>query len=98
MTLIRIMLTALVLFGIVFSAHADEEQDKPKAQGWDMVSDTVAQTFNKANALLTGNLDLKMALNKPASGDEFTRNAIGQKVPKGTAVKSAGSLHSDQPL
>ena len=88
----------LMAAGLCLQAFADEERDKPKAQGWDMVSDTVATTFNKANALVSGNLELKMSLDKPGTGQEFTRNAIGQKVPKNTATKSAGSLHNDEPL
>ncbi len=97
--MIRLVIIAvLIISGACIMSYADEEQDKPKAQGWDMVSDTVATTFNKANALLSGNLDLRMSVHKPANTEEFTRNAIGQKVPKNTSVKSAGSLHNDEPL
>ena len=91
------IITALLLIaGTCIPAYAEE--DKPKAQGLDMVSDTVTTVFNKANALLEGKLDITMSKDEPRNEDAFTRNAIGQKVPKATAVKSAGALHNDQPL
>ena len=86
---------ALLFIGISNPVYADDQQ---KAQGLDMVSDTVATAFNKANALLAGNLDITMSPDKPATEEQFTTNAIGQRVPKTTAVKSSGSLHNDQPL
>lgn len=63
-----------------------------------MVSDTVAAAFSKANALLSGNLDITMSLEGPDTEEQFTTNVLGQRVPKSTAVKSAGSLHNDEPL
>lgn len=89
-------MAVLIIVGLSFSAHADEE--KQEAKGLDMVSDTVATAFNKANALLAGKLDITMSLEKPNTEEQFTTNAIGQRVPKSTAVKSAGSLHDDQSL
>lgn len=75
-----------------------EQKQQPDAKGLDMVSDTVASVFSKANALLAGNLEITMSKDKENAEDKYTRNAIGQKVPKSTAVKSAGSLHNDEPL
>ena len=92
----KIIVIVMLVVGVCGLAYADEE--KQKAQGLDMVSDTVATAFNKANALLAGNLDFTMSLDKPNTEEQFTTNALGQKVPKATAVKSAGSLHSDQSL
>ncbi len=89
------LVSALLLIGVSIIAYADDEQ---KAQGLDMVSDTVATAFNKANALLAGKLDITMSLEKPDTEEQFTTNAIGQKVPKASAIKSSGSLHNDQPL
>lgn len=84
------------LFAVtVMPCCADDEQ---KAQGLDMVSDTVATTFNKVNALLEGKLEVTMSPDKTDTVEEFTTNAIGQKVPKTSAIKSSGSLHNDQPL
>ena len=92
------ILTILIV-GACVSSYAEETgQDEQKAQGLDMVSDTVKTALSKANALLTGNLDITMSLDKPNTEEQFTRDAIGRKVPKSTAVSSAGSLHNDQPL
>ncbi len=85
----------LITAGLSLPAHAEE---KKPAQGLDMVSDTVAAAFNKANALLSGNLDVTMSLEKPDTREESTTNALGQRVPKSTAIRSAGSLHNDDPL
>lgn len=87
----------LITAGLCLSAQA-EEKEAAKAKGLDMVSDTVATAFSKANALLSGNLDVTMSLEKPDTREQSTTNAIGQRVPKSTAIKSAGSLHNDEPL
>ena len=85
----------LITAGLCFSAQA---QGEDAAKGLDMVSDTVAAAFSKANALLSGSLDITMSLERPDTEKQFTTNALGQRVPKSTAVKSAGSLHNDEPL
>lgn len=90
-----VIAAVLITAGLCFSAKAEE---KEAAKGLDMVSDTVTAAFSKANALLSGNLDITMSLEKPDTGEQFTTNALGQKVPKSTALKSAGSLHNDEPL
>ena len=85
-----------LIIGLCVQAYAaDEKQD---AKGLDMVSDTVSTVFNKANALLSGNLEVTMSKDKADTSGQYTTNAIGQRVPKATAVKSAGSLHGDDPL
>jgi hypothetical protein len=97
-----IMMAALTFWAIPSSeVFADDKSgsDGPpdRTVNWDMVSDTVSTTFNKANAILSGNLDVEM--DKPQQDKvEYTTNAIGQRVPKATAVKAAGSLHNDEPL
>ena len=107
----RELVFALIFMGIYcLTAHAEEKQQvkeqkpveqqkqQPDAKGLDMVSDTVASVFDKANALLSGNLEVTMDKEKENTAVQYERNAIGQKVPKSTAVKSAGSLHNDEPL
>ncbi len=79
----------------VVSAYAEEED---KVKGLDIVSDTVSTAFDKVNALLAGKLEITMAPDAPDNKDQFTTDATGRRVPKATAVKSAGSLHNDQPL
>jgi type II secretory pathway pseudopilin PulG len=99
------ILIMLIIGTTVLPSYAEEkaqkdqkDQKEQKAQGLDMVSDTVAAVFGKANALLAGDLEVTMDKDKTNTEEQFTRNALGQKVPKSTAVGSAGSLHNDQPL
>jgi len=75
-----------------------KQDDRPQQDvKLDMVSDTVAAVFNKANALLAGDLEITMS-SKVEKRDDYTINAMGQRVPKSTAIKAGGSLHNDQPL
>lgn len=92
----KALVVALLVIGPASWSCADENQQK--AKGLDMVSDTVATTFKKATALLEGKLEVTMSLDKTNTTTQFSTNAIGQKVPKATAIKSAGSLHNDEPL
>lgn len=98
----KIAILTMLIIGACASSYAEEktqkEQKEQKAQGLDLVSDTVASVFNKANALLAGDLEVTMDKDNTNTEEQFTRNALGQKVPKSTAVGSAGSLHNDQPL
>lgn len=95
---------ALAIFALIGagSCAADDRPGdaKPKAQGLDMVSDTVAGVFNKANALLSGDLEITMSKDKDieAVKRDFTINAMGQRVPTRTAIKSGSALHTDDPL
>lgn len=95
------LFASIVAVTIAFCGIAGASDDADKKPGsqmnWDMVSDTVATTFDKANALLSGNLDIKMD-KKTEERAGYTVNAIGQRVPRKTAVKAAGSLHNDEPL
>jgi hypothetical protein len=95
-TLLLAVLTVIVSFSRV---EAEEEKGPPpdRTVNWDMVSDTVATTFDKANAILSGNLEVDMEQPKKDRA-EYTTNSIGQRVPKSTAVKAAGSLHNEEPL
>jgi len=99
------MLAVLIAAAFV-PAYADENQadskktDQQKAQGLDMVSDVVSSTFSKANALLAGDLEVTMSRDEDMSKIEkqYTTNALGQKVPKQSAVRGAGSLHERERL
>lgn len=70
---------------------------QPEAKNLDLVSDVVADAFAKTNALLTGNLEITMD-RKTDKRDDYTINALGQRVPKSTAIRSGSSLHNDDPL
>ena len=97
----RIAAVILVIAIAGVSAHAEDDPAKPEDEQkvqWDMVSDTVMTTLNKANALIQLKRKLKMTLEKPNTGEQYAINAIGQKVPTRTALKSATSLHNEEPL
>ena len=98
-----------IIFIIILSAAAhaedsgsqqqpqEQKQKPPQEVKLDMVSDTVTTVFSKANAILAGNMEITMP-KKVEDRDSYTINAMGQRVPKATAIKSGGSLHNDQPL
>lgn len=90
---------AIIMFWCA-AAFAGDDKPEPKAQSLDMVSDTVAGCFKKANALLAGELEITMNKDgdKKAAKEDFTINAMGQKVPTRTAIKSGSALHNDDPL
>lgn len=85
----------IVLLGAVVLAYADDAKEEVKL---DMVTDTVNKTAEKVNAFLTGNLDFQVDTRQRSNPNEYTRDAIGRKVPKATAAKSAQSMHNDQPM
>lgn len=93
------ILLGLLIMLVSVSAYAgDKQQDKPQQEvKLDMVSDTVGQVFNKANAILSGDLEVTMS-KKVGKRDDYTINAMGQRVPKATAVNTGGALHNDEPL
>jgi hypothetical protein len=98
----KIALLGFAMMLISISAYADDnqqkQQDKPEQEvKLDMVSDTVGQVFDKANAILSGNLEVTMSP-KVDKRDDYTINAMGQRVPTKTAIKSGGALHNDEPL
>jgi hypothetical protein len=92
----KIALFGLAMMLVSVSAYADDKQPQQEVK-LDMVSDTVGQVFNKANAILSGNLEVTMS-KKVDKRDDYTINAMGQRVPKATAVNTGGALHNDEPL
>jgi hypothetical protein len=65
------------------------KKDKNKVQGVDLVTDATAAVVTKATALVTGNLEVKMEIDNDRAKREqnYTRNALGEKVPKTTVKK-----------
>ena len=92
---IALLWLAMMLMSIL--AYADDKQQQQQEVRLDMVSDTVGQVFSKANAILSGNLEVTMS-KKVDKRDEYTINAMGQRVPKATAINTGGALHNDEPL
>lgn len=81
----RIVMVLVLIAGLSIPAHAEEK----KVKGVEVVTDTVTAVVTKANALLTGNLEITMSedRNKYKNKDNYTLNALGQKVPKSTVTK-----------
>ena len=97
---IILLLCGTAIYAADDKAGSNKPAAEPKAQSLDMVSDTVEGVFNKANALLAGDLEITMSKDKDreAAAKDFTINAMGQKVPTRTAIKSGSALHNDDPL
>lgn len=74
----------------------DTKEKADKFTGVTTVTDAAGSVINKAEALLSGNLEMKMELNKNRSSkDDYTYNAIGQRIPKATATKTGSARHSE---
>ncbi|MBP7056438.1 MAG: hypothetical protein KBB52_06275 [Candidatus Omnitrophica bacterium] len=97
MRLVGTNLIFLILFLFCGFAQASEETDGEKIK-YDYVTDTAKSIVDKATALVTGDLEIQAGPQDRSNPSDYTRDAIGRKVPKSTAVKAGGSLHSDQPL
>ena len=78
------------------TAAAAEKPAEPKVKGLDMVTDVVGDVGNKAVALVSGNLSVEMepGKDKTMNKNDYTYNALGQRVPKKTATKTGGALHN----
>jgi len=90
----RIALCVIMAAGICGMASAADDQEVR----YDYVTDTVSGVVNKAASILTGQTAITVAPDNDGSPDDFTRDALGRRVPRSTAVKSGRSLHNDQPL
>lgn len=87
----------MILFTVMCGSLYAEEKDGGEIR-YDYVTDTAKSVVDKAAALLTGNLDIQAVPETRSNPDDYTRDAIGRRVPKSTAAKSAQSMHSDLPL
>ncbi len=89
---------AMLLLSVLAYAGGNQPKEKPPNEvNFDMVSDTVGQLFGKANAIVSGNIDITMSP-RVDKKDDYTINAMGQRVPKATAINTGGALHNDEPL
>jgi hypothetical protein len=91
---IMIVVMSLAICAVGWAGDDTVSGDKPAEKGVGLVED-VSGVMNKATALLSGNLEMTMELNKNRpSKDDYTYNALGQRVPKRTATKTGGALHN----
>lgn len=91
---------ALFFLLLVFGYDSIVLAEEKKAKGLDMISDTVTAAANKASAILTLNLEVTMDEDKDKYKykDNYTVNAIGQRVPRATSTKTGDALHNERPL
>jgi len=75
----------LIVIALCSLCHA-EDQKAAKVKGLEIVSETANAVVDKADALLTGNLEITMSNKKNQESDKrnYTRDVMGTKVPKNT--------------
>lgn len=73
----------------------DEGSKEPK--GLDVVSDVAVTLIKKTNAFFQGNLEITMPpdVDSNKNKDNYSSNAIGQRVPKATNTKNPAAVHND---
>jgi hypothetical protein len=76
---------ASIFVGFISSSACAPEK---KVKDLDLVTDVAADVVGKANAILTGSLEVTMSKSKPSAPDKYFTNVIGQKVPKSTVSKT----------
>lgn len=85
---INIIATSVILVSrmMCFSLNAEERSQK----GLEIIPDTVAAAVNKTTALLAGDLEITMSSQADGAKNKrnYTTNALGQKVPRSTIIKS----------
>ena len=81
----KIIAVLVLIMGMCRSVYAEEEQPKGPV---DVTSETAVSILQKANALLTGNLEITMEEDRDKyNKDNYTVNALGERVPKSTPVR-----------
>ena len=87
----------MVIFSACYVFGSDEPDGKISTN---TITDAVNAAITKSSALLSGNLDVEVKMNTNADKrpQEYTTNAIGQRVPKATAVKTGEALHDEAEL
>ena len=71
------------IFVICASLYAVEE----KVKGLEIVPDTVTALVNKADALITGNLECTMTIDKDKYRDDYALDPQGRRIPRSTLKK-----------
>lgn len=88
------LIIIFTVFMTIFCRSLYAEDKEPKG-AVDVTSETAVSVIQKVNAFFQGNLEVTMDSDQERikNKDNYITNAIGQKVPKTTATKSAKSLH-----
>jgi hypothetical protein len=77
---IAAIITAVLMCGMLYAAD-------PKTKGLEVVPDTATAVVNKAEALLTGNLDVTMSTGKDKYRDDYDTDPLGRHIPRATLRK-----------
>ena len=73
----------VVIVGTSSLLYAGEE----KTKGLEIVPDTATAIINKASALITGNLECTMTIDKDKYRDDYTLDPQGRRIPRATLKK-----------
>ncbi|MCX5666219.1 MAG: hypothetical protein NT036_04155 [Candidatus Omnitrophica bacterium] len=76
----RTLMVFVVVASICASLYAAEE----KTKGLEVVPDTVTAIVNKADALITGNLEVNMEIGKDKYRNDYTLDPQGRRIPRAT--------------
>ena len=69
---------AVLIMGVGVSVFAEDT----KVKGVEIVPDTATAIVNKANALLTGNLECTMTIGKDKYRNDYDMDPQGRKIPR----------------
>jgi hypothetical protein len=72
-----------VIAGMCAYLYAGEE----KTKGLEIVPDTVTAIVSKVDALITGNLECTMTIDKDKYRDDYTLDPQGRRIPRSTLKK-----------
>lgn len=79
----RLAAAIIVILGGCCLANAEDD----KTKGVEMVPETAVTILKKANAFFAGNLEWTMPAGKDKYKNDYTVNAMGNKVPAATLKK-----------
>lgn len=93
-------ITILFLISIYLYAPLYGDNAEQVTEETNTLTDAINALCRKANAILSWDLEIRMSPDEDRHKykDEYMVNVLGQKVPKATAVRSAGSLHKEESL
>jgi len=69
------------------SVKNNVKDSEPKTKGLEIVPETASAVVNKATALLTGDLDYRMAPGKDKYKDDYDLDPQGRHIPRRTLKK-----------
>jgi hypothetical protein len=82
-SLVTVFIIIVVMCGSIYAEEV-KAGSAEKVQGVDLVTDAAAAVVTKSFALLSGNLEVKMAVDadRVKNKKKYTENVIGEMVPR----------------